>query len=365
MGARSLATILYASLLSKRKVSDSRHFCTKQDSCRFCSLAKILRFFSALAPLWGEIRLVVEKKSHDFAIAGSLLLTVILFGANNTGIKFMVGFWPPITLGLTRFLLAGLILLGLLRWTRLVGASQPLADDLKRRLWWRTGLSMALYVVAFNWAVRLTAVSHVALYLGAAPVWALVWEGRPRKSWKSAQRYSAAALAFAGVLTLFWPILWHARVGWFGEIVGLASSILWTNFGRQCRAVGRDLPGAQLSGETFWRAAVLLTPLSLAELFAAPLVWRWDVALIQLYSILGGGVVAFALWTNALRHWKTSQVYLFNNLVPISTMTWAHFCLGEPITETFWLAMTLIGSGVLLGQANWQKLFGPRWVPAE
>jgi drug/metabolite transporter (DMT)-like permease len=310
-------------------------------------------------------RRVVLKKSQDGAIAASLFLAVILFGANNTGVKFMVAFWPPIALGSSRFFLAGLVLLAILRWTRLFGTSQALSPELKRRLWWRTGSSLALYIVAFNWSLRLTAVSHVALYMGAAPVWALVWEGPPRRSWKSVQRYGAAMLAFAGVLTLLWPILWHARAGWSGEILGLAASVLWTNFGRQCRAIGRDLSGAELTGQTFWRAAVLLSPWVLVELASTRLVWRWDLAFIQLFSILGGGVVAFALWSNALRHWKTSQVYLFNNLVPISTMAWAHFCLNEPMTETFWLAMSLIAAGVFLGQTNWQKLFGPCWVPAE
>jgi drug/metabolite transporter (DMT)-like permease len=49
-------------------------------------------------------------------------------------------------------------------------------------------------------------------------------------------------------------------------------------------------------------------------------------------------------------------VYLFNNLIPLSTMTWAYFFLDEPITKTFWMALVLIASGVILGQANWQKL---------
>jgi drug/metabolite transporter (DMT)-like permease len=167
------------------------------------------------------------------------------------------------------------------------------------------------------------------------------------------------------LLTLLWPILWHARIGWLGEILGLASSVLWTNFGRQSRAIGRELPAMELAGQTFWRASILLLPWVVFELFTSRLVWRWDGAMVQLYSIIGGGVVAFALWNNALRHWKTSQVYLFNNLIPISTMTWARFCLGEPFTRTFWLSMALIGSGVLLGQANWQRLFGIRWQPAE
>jgi drug/metabolite transporter (DMT)-like permease len=312
--------------------------------------------------LWAEM----ERKPHDGALAGSLLLAVFLFGANNTGIKFMVGFWPPLAIGASRFLLAGLILLALLHWTPIFGTPHALTPKLKRHLWWRTGLLMALYIVVFNYAMKLTLISHVALYLGAAPVWALLWEGQPEKHWRSAQRYGAAALAFCGVLILFWPILLqkgHTHLP--GEILGLAASVLWTGVGRQSRLIGRELSGPEITAHTFLRAGVLTAPLAAIEISQVKIHWRADAAWIQVFCILGGGVSASALWNNALRHWKTSQVYLFNNLIPISTMTWAHFCLGEPFTRTFWMAMILIGTGVLVGQANLQKLFGALWLPAE
>ena len=75
------------------------------------------------------------------------------------------------------------------------------------------------------------------------------------------------------------------------------------------------------------------------------------------------GVVAFILWNNGLRWWPTSRVYLFNNLIPLSTMISASLFIDEPISPTFWFAMFCIVGGVLLGQTNWQKLFG-RWLPS-
>jgi drug/metabolite transporter (DMT)-like permease len=331
-------------------------------------LREAASFSLCLKPLDDRLWAAMQRKPHNGALAGSLLLAVFLFGANNTGVKFLVGFWPPLAIGASRFLLAGLVLLGLLRWTRLFGTQHPLSPELNRLLWRRCGLTMALYIVAFNGALKLTLISHVALYLGAAPVWALLWEGQPEKHWKSAQRYGAAALAFCGVLTLFWPMLRQgsAKMQLPGEILGLLSSGLWTGVGRQSRLVGRDLSGAEVAAHTFWRAGLLLAPVALVEVLTVKNIpWRADLAWVQLFCILGGGVAAFALWNNALRHWKTSQVYLFNNLVPISTMTWAHFCLREAFTGTFWTAMLLIGAGVLIGHANLQKIFGARWLPSE
>ncbi|MGA2750663.1 MAG: DMT family transporter [Verrucomicrobiota bacterium] len=307
----------------------------------------------------------MRLKANNGAIAGGLLLAVFLWGANNTGVKYLVRYWPPIAIGSTRFIAAGLVLLGLMRWTNLFGAPSVLSAELKKRLWWRPGVSLATYIVAFNWALKLTALSHVALYLGAAPVWALLWEGWPERNWRSAQRYGAAALAFCGVLVLFLPMLRHKSGSVLGEILGLSCGVLWTNFGVQCRALGRDLTGAEMAAHTFWRAGVLLAPLALIEVWAAPVPWGARQALVQLFCILGGSVVAFALWNHGLRHWKTSQVYLFNNLIPLSNMAWANVCLKEPLTRTFWVSMLLIGAGVLLGQANWQRILGARWLPFD
>ena len=304
---------------------------------------------------------------HHLAIVASLLFTIFLWGGNNTAIKYLVHSWPPVWVGSTRFIVAGLLMLAVLRWTGWLGKSVPPSPSLQRRLWLRGGLSLAVYIVIFNWGLRFTSASHMALYLGASPVWALVWEGRGEEGVAQLlKRGLAAGLALLGVFTLFWPTL-HSQHGSLpGELMGVSASVMWVVYGRQCRLLGRDLSGAEVSAHTMWRAGVLLIPLAALETGGAMTVhWDLKLALLQLYCIVGGGVIAFALWNNALRHWKTSEVYLFNNLIPASTMLWAYFCLGEPMTRTFWAAMGLIAAGVIIGQANWSKMLGNFWTPAD
>ncbi len=305
--------------------------------------------------------------SSKQGIAAGLVFAVFLWGANNSGVKILVQEWPPVFVGATRFLCAGLLLLALLRWTNWLGRTTPVGAELSRRLWRRGALSLAIYIVIFNWALKTTAVSHVALYLGTAPVWALLWEGVAGKSRRRLARgYAAAALALTGVLVLFWPALWASPASALGELLGLASSVLWTLYGRQCRAIGTRLSGAEITAHTMWRAGVLLLPVAALEVFLrGGLAWRWELVAVQSMCIIAGGVVAYSLWANALRHWQTSEVYLFNNLIPLSSTLWAHAWLKEPITPTFWVAMLLIVSGVLVGQANWLRLFGSRWLPTE
>jgi drug/metabolite transporter (DMT)-like permease len=198
----------------------------------------------------------VSETKNDATIAGSLLLVVFLWGGNNAGTKWLVspelGQWPPIWTGGTRFLIAGILLYSVLRFTRLLGKFHPLTPSQRRRLWLRGGLSLAAYVVVFCWALKLTAASHVALYIGASPVWALLIEQRPQNNWSSVRRYGAALLALSGVLVLFWPALKTSTFNLAGEICGLLSSLLWANYNHQSRILAREVSGLEIAANSMW-----------------------------------------------------------------------------------------------------------------
>jgi drug/metabolite transporter (DMT)-like permease len=139
-----------------------------------------------------------------------------------------------------------------------------------------------------------------------------------------------------------------------GEILGLAAGILWTNYGRQSRELSKTLNGAEVTAHTMWRAGLWLLPFALWELGRHGLPVNVKLLGVQVYCIIAGGVIAFGLWNRALGQWPASRVLLFNNLIPVSTMIWAYFCLGEPVTPTFIVALVLIALGVVLGQAKLQ-----------
>jgi drug/metabolite transporter (DMT)-like permease len=299
----------------------------------------------------------VLHKQNNPAIAGGLLLVVILWGGNNVGTKWLVATWPPIWTGGTRFLIAGALLLAILRFTNLLGEFKPLPPGLWPHLWLRGGLGLAGYIVPFCWALHLTAASHVALYLGASPIWALLAEERPRLSLGSLRRYSAALLALAGVVVLFWPALKTGHANVWGELLGMTASLMWANYNWQARFLSQQIPGVEVAAHSMWMSGVWLMPLGLIEVARQGLVMDTAHGEVQFLCIIFGGVVPYALWNSALRHWRASQVMLFNNFIPFTTATWAWLILKEPITPTFCAAMGLIAVGVLIGQMDWSKIF--------
>jgi len=307
---------------------------------------------------------VFGKKSNG-AIAAGLVVTVLLWGGNNASTKYLVAYWEPGFIGCTRLFCGGLVMFAILKWTNWMGNFVPLPPDLSRKIWFGGALGLAAYIEVFNWALHLTTASHVALYLAMSPVWALVADEPPAVTLRSAQRYGAAACALMGVVVLFWPSLRSGNSRWIGEIAGLTASLLWTVFGRQCRALGQELSGAEISAYTMLRGGIWLMPVAAYDILRHGIVWHTSLVLCQCYGFLCGGVLAYAFWNNGLKHWPVSRVFLFNNLIPLTTMACSRIFLKEPITPTFWLAMILVITGVALGQARWEKVLGSRWVPAE
>ncbi len=298
---------------------------------------------------------MLEKK-NDLAIGGGLLLAVTLWGGNNAGTKWLLGSWPPIATGSTRFLAAGFILLAGVRFFA-PAAREKFPAGVWRSLWLRGGLSLAAYILFYALAMRRVPVSHIALYLGASPVWALLWEGRPRWNLSSAQRYGAALLALAGVFILFWPALRHGQSDVFGEFLGLLASFTWANFSRQSRRLAANVNGVTVAAHSMWMAGVWLLPFGIYEIATRGIILDAPHLGVQTFCILFGSVVPYAFWNSALHHWRTSRVMLFNNFIPLTTTLWAYFLLHEPITPTFCAAMVLIVTAVLIGQMNWQKVF--------
>jgi len=288
-----------------------------------------------------------------------LLLVVFLWGGNNAGTKWLVAAWPPVFTGSQRFLVAGLILLAGLRYTPWLGEFQVLTPALRRALWLRAGLALAVYIIAFNWALRLTSASHVALYIGASPVWTLLAEGKRASFREMTRRFLAAGLAVAGVLVLTWPSLHGGKLSFWGELMGLGASFLWAAYSHFSRQLSAHLNGTEVAAHTMWMAGVWLVPVSLWELAHHPIAINPANFGVMAFCVVFGAVIPYALWNSALRHWPASQVMLFTNLIPLSTSLWALVFLGEPMTRTFWLAMILIVAGVVLGQISSRKRAQP------
>ncbi|MSU35242.1 MAG: DMT family transporter [Pedosphaera sp.] len=294
----------------------------------------------------------VRDRSHQISIGLGLVLAAVLWGSNNVGLRYLVQQWPPVWTGASRFLCAGMLLTAGLRFTGWLGPTTRLSRGAQIQLWFRGGFSLAAYIAVCNGSLQYIPSSHFALHLAAAPVWVLIWEGQLAPSRHSFPKMSAALLTFSGVLLLLWPAIRNGQAPWYGEALGVCAGLLWTWYTRESQVHVREMTGIEVTAATMWRAGVWLLPLAAFELSVRPIHWDLRLLLIQAYSIVFGGAAAFVLWNRALKHWPASRVFLFGNLVPVSTMVWAFVLLNEPVTPRLGWALLLILAGVWLGRRS-------------
>ncbi len=301
----------------------------------------------------------------DLRIFLSLVLAVVFWGSNNVGLKYLAREWPPAATACVRFLIAGAAMMAALRWTRWLGGLSNPSRMQSRQLWWRGGLLLAGFMVACNLAFRHLPASHFALYMAASPVWALLLEGGFSRSWRTLRQLTAAALAFSGVGVLLAPSLQHGESSVFGEVMGLVCGLGWAVYSRQSRRLSESMSAVEVTARSMWRAGVLLLPFGIAEGFAHPIRLTPTSLGVLVYCSLIGAAVAYALWNHALTLWPSSRVFLFSNLIPLSTMAFAHWILSEPLTPTYVSAMGLILLGVFFGVFDFSKWTGRWWTPED
>ncbi|MDG1833342.1 MAG: DMT family transporter, partial [Verrucomicrobiota bacterium] len=300
----------------------------------------------------------VGDRRQNIIIAASLVLATVVWGANNTTIGYLVRDWPVLWTTGTRLFFAGLLLLGLLRWTKLFDEPKPVPPDVHRRLWLRGAPLFMGWAAGFSWAVTMTPVSHASLYLAASPVWGLLLEERPRLNRESLRKYFAALLALAGIVVLFWPKL-NTDAGdghkWLGDVIAFCASWSWTLYSRESSELSKRVSGMLYTAQTAWRAGLLLLPFVIWEITKNPPALESHLIGWQVFSIFAGTIVGLGIWNHVLRYWPASRALLFNNLIPVFAMFWAWKFIDEKITPTFWPAMALVVAGVVVGLAPWRK----------
>ncbi|MBG89618.1 MAG: hypothetical protein CMO80_22345 [Verrucomicrobiales bacterium] len=284
----------------------------------------------------------------NLAITLGISLAMLLWGVNNVAIRFMVQNWPPMFTAVTRMMCISAILLAVLRWTRWLGEPKKLSRELHWEIWRKAGTWQACFVVLFSYALVYTTAARVGLFLAASPVWAVLLE--LKSEGRRSRKYFAACLAGIGVGILLLPALDKAGGDIRGDLLALGSTLAWVMFGRQCKGLGKHLSGVEVTGHTMWRAALLMSPWALYEAATRPMIATPWLFTVQSYCIVFGGVIAFSLHYHALRFWPMSRVFLWGNLLPITTMAAAWFILDEAVSATFWISITLVATAVAIGQ---------------
>ena len=158
----------------------------------------------------------------------TLLSTAILLGTNPVAVKYAVGYIPPLPFAALRFVLAGLVLLAILR----------LLDFKKRRVkrkdfWALAGvgaIGVALNNVAFTFGVSMTSASDTALIVATAPLWGMLLGFVLGLERPKLQGLVGVGLALLGVGVIVYRGLGASGTSLTGDLLVMGAAACWGSY---------------------------------------------------------------------------------------------------------------------------------------
>jgi drug/metabolite transporter (DMT)-like permease len=157
----------------------------------------------------------------------SLLSTAVFLGTNPVAVKYAVGYIPPMPFVTMRFVLAGLVLWALLRFTNPEGRLE------RKDLWAMAGLGLvgiAMNNMLFTNGVSMTSASNSALVVATAPLWGMLlafvlgWE-RP-----SLKGIVGVGVALLGVAVIVYRGLGASGTSLPGDLLVMGAAACWGSY---------------------------------------------------------------------------------------------------------------------------------------
>jgi drug/metabolite transporter (DMT)-like permease len=284
-------------------------------------------------------------------VLASLLAVWFIWGSTYLAIKWALVSLPPFFQMGTRFLVAGLLMMGWMRWAR--GARWP-----SRAEWVNAGI---LGTLMLGGGYGLTAVATVSVSsglvvaffaIGPALQAALEW---PYGARPTRREMLGIALGFVGMLWLasgqgfsaspmglVWVML--ASIAWkLGSV--------WTTRGLPRWLGGRSLalmPGAMGYASQMLAGCVVLLVASLVA--GERPTWPIDVRAFWswLYLVVAGSLVAFSAIMLLLQRTPTAVSSSYAYVNPIIGLLLGVWLGGETVTVSEWLAAALVVGSVVL-----------------
>jgi drug/metabolite transporter (DMT)-like permease len=290
------------------------------------------------------------------------VIVCIVWGTTYLAIRVALESIPPMLMASIRWITAGLMLIGWLKWQgeRLPG---PRA--------WPALTVLGVLLLGFGngavvWAEQTVASGLTAVLVATVPFWMVGIEAasatrkRDRTSGESGERlhgrqFAGLILGFAGIVMLVWP---EIRVGesrrafLSGVVSTQIAGLGWAAGSTYARRRGRtdaqdeNVLATAAFEMLFGGLALLVAGLALGEASRLAFTTRTTLALAHLTFV--GAFAGFTAYAYALKHLPVATVSLYAYINPVIAVVLGMLILGEPFTARMAIAAAIVLAGVAL-----------------
>ena len=289
-------------------------------------------------------------------IIAILIGVVTIWGLNVVMVKYL-SFFPPVLIASIRMSIAALILLPIILWK--VGRVPLTGKD-----WvYITGValsSITLHQIFLAVGVQQTTAGSTSLILALNPLTTALLAVPFLGESLTAKKIMGIALGFGGVLLVVTSKSSEGvQVSGWGDLIVFGSMLMYVIGGLLVRkATSRGIPVLVVTAYShviasflLWITAFIVYPIeTFAEIDTRPFTWM----VIFTSGILATGLGTLG-WNYGIGQLGASRTAIFLNGMPLASLIFAAFLLGEELHLVHAVAFVLIVLGVYLGQMQKKK----------
>jgi drug/metabolite transporter (DMT)-like permease len=285
--------------------------------------------------------------ARRLAEAGALLV-MVAWAANFVVIKSAITTAPPIGFAFVRFLLAGLVLLAILRW-REGSVTVPRAVVLPVAV--LGGLGFGAYQVLWATGLTVTTAGTSALIVATTPIWTALVAIAMRTEAPHPARFVGAGVGFLGVaLVVAARGLDLAGTG-LGDLLTLGAAICWGSYLALSAPLLATVSPLRLTTWAILAGTAVMAIPGVVQLGGAGTAWLTPAAVAALvYSGIIAGGLANVLIFRAIALVGPSRIANFQLLTPALAVAMAAVFLGEPILAGQIVGGIVIVAGILIAR---------------
>jgi drug/metabolite transporter (DMT)-like permease len=277
-----------------------------------------------------------------------VLLVMVAWAANFVIVKGAIEVVPPIGFAFVRFLLAGLVLLAILRWRE---GSVGLPREVVVPLMLLGGLGFGVYQVLWATALTVTTAGTSALIVGTTPIWTALVAVAIRTETPHRARFAGAAVGFVGVALVVAARGFDLAGAGLGDLLTLVAAICWGSYLALSAPLLATLSPLRLTAWAILAGTAVMAIPGVVQLAGAGSAWvGGDTLLAIVYSGIVAGGLANVLIFRAISLVGPSRVANMQLLVPALTVILAAVLLGESILVGQVLGGIVIVAGILIAR---------------
>ncbi len=278
-----------------------------------------------------------------------LSLAASIWGGMYVVSKYVLDFIPPLTLVWLRFIIAFVVLYGILK---LAEKKQKKKVTIRKKDWllfaWIGFIGYFISITCQFIGTKLSDAHTGSLVTSATPAFMVILAARILKEKLTARRLLSTIIATIGVIIV---IGWDIEIGsyFIGTIILVGAAITWALLSIYVKIASIQFSSLVITTYAIFFSLFFITPFMIWELQAA------SIGTVNTYVILGVlylGIVstagAFFLWNKGLELLDASIGSLFFFFQPIVGSLLGWLLLNETLNSNFFIGGILIICSVLI-----------------